>query len=110
MIFRTSPRIRVSYPAVFFGDRMVGEGSVTSLSLTGCAIRTIMFVKKDSDLELRFPMPDHRAPVVVSLAKVRWGVVGKFGLEFVRVPSEDRARISRLIKPHLFRFVWLSNQ
>ncbi len=109
MIFRVSPRIRVSYPAVFSGDRMVGEGSVTSLSLIGCAIRTIVLVQKGRDLELRVLMPDREAPLVVSLARVRWGVVGKCGVEFLSIPTEDQARLSRLINTRLFKFAWVSS-
>ena len=91
---RSSPRLAVEYPTVFSGDRVVGEGTITNLSVPGCAIRTSKPLKAGDYLELRVLMPDHHAPLAIDVAKVRWIANGSAGLQFIRVRPEDQLRLA----------------
>ena len=91
---RSSPRLDVDYPTVFAGDKVVGEGTITNLSVPGCAIKTSKSLKEGDYLELRVLMPDRHVPLAIDVAKVRWIANGSVGLQFIRVRPEDQLRLA----------------
>ncbi len=95
---RKSSRLPIHCPIVFMGDHMVGKGTVTDLSISGCGVESTTLLRKGAQLALSVNMPDEKDPMDINLASVRWSLGGKFGLEFVRIGSRERARITKLVK------------
>jgi PilZ domain len=91
---RGSPRLAVEYPTVFSGDKVVGEGTITNLSVPGCAIKTSKHLNEGDYLELRVLMPDRHGPLAIDVARVRWIANGRAGLQFIRVRPEDQLRLA----------------
>jgi hypothetical protein len=98
---RSSSRAAVTYPVRLSSDSMTGEGTMINLSVPGCAIETDLPVQPGEYLELLVMAPDQARPLAVGLAKVRWAMQQKVGIEFIRVRRDDQCRIQRLIRPLL---------
>lgn len=97
MELRSATRVAVTYPVRLSGDSMIGQGTVINLSAPGCAIETTLPVQPGDYLELHVMTPDQARPLTVELAKVRWAIEQKAGIEFIRVRRDDQSRLQRLI-------------
>ena len=95
---RRSSRSLIHCPIIFLGERLVGKGTVTDLSLSGCGVRTTTVLREGTSLSLSVTTPDEQDPIAINLATVRWALGGRFGLEFIRMEAEQRERLIRLVQ------------
>ena len=94
---RSYHRYSVAYPVIFGGGPFVAEGTVTNLSLTGCAIVCPRTILRGSDVKLSVILPDPASSFFIELGKVRWVRDHVFGIEFIRVPTVTRHRLDRVL-------------
>ena len=90
-------RIRVEFRSTFSGEQIEGQGKVVDLSLGGCRIESDSHVATGTALELRLYVLDIDSPLRIDLARVRWARGRAFGVAFIRLPDEDRARLRQLL-------------
>ncbi|MCS6325824.1 MAG: PilZ domain-containing protein [Nitrospira sp.] len=90
----------MSCPIMFAGAPFIGEGLIHNLSETGCLIECERRVLEGSYVTARLLLPDHVRALVIELAAIRWVREHCFGIEFLRVPAEDRSRLRRFLSPH----------
>ncbi len=76
---------------------MAGEGTVTDLSVRGCAVESHMPVPSGTDLALCALIPDDDCPWAPEKAVVRWSFRRKFGLEFTRLRPEEEERLRHFV-------------
>lgn len=76
----------------------MGEGTVTNVSVPGCAITSRRPVPAGSYVEMKVFLSDAVSPLSVGLAKVRWCEEDRFGVEFIRMPGDDQIRLGRLVR------------
>ncbi len=94
---RIASRCPVHCPIVFKGDRMLGKGTLTNLSLSGCGVESTTILRKGVYLSVAMNFPNQESPMDIGLAKVRWSLGSKFGLEFIRMGSVEQAQLHRLV-------------
>jgi len=95
---RKYPRAPVRYLGTFSTMQSVaGEGLVLDLSLGGCRVESSRYVQPRTELTLRISMPNQVAQFAVDRAVVRWARDRQYGLSFVAMPSEEQARLRRLM-------------
>ena len=94
---RSFRRVPLHCPTVFVGSHTVGKGTVTDLSVFGCAVKTTTLLRKGDYLCVKFTIPEQGEVMVVNLAAVRWALGSKFGLEFVHIGHEERVRLRELV-------------
>ncbi len=90
---RNDPRFPIHWPMVFLGAHTAGGGTLTNLSMRGCAVESHTRIPTGTRLELCALFPEDHCPVVPDKAVVRWSSGGKFGLEFLRIRPEEEARL-----------------
>lgn len=100
MDLRKCPRLAVQLPISFSGDTVTGEGIVFNLSTEGCTVGSDKPVQKGTQLELRVQLPDRELPMEVALAVVEWSYVQKFGCKFVRMGTDEQARLGTFVRSH----------
>jgi hypothetical protein len=95
---RTHNRLSMTCPVMFAAVPFIGEGTIQSLSQTGCAIACDRAVLKGSYITARLFLPDGIRSLTVDLAAVRW--IGKqcFGIEFLRLPAADQTRLEQFLE------------
>jgi len=94
---RSSERFPVTYPVIFGGAPFVGEGTLTDLSASGCAIVCDRTVLSGSYVRLNVLMPDHSPSPLIGPGKIR-SVRGQvFAAEFIRLPTNARRHPDRAI-------------
>lgn len=94
---RSTDRFPVTYPVIFGGAPFVGEGSLTDLSASGCAIACDRTVLSGSYIRLNVLMPDHSPSLAIDLGKIRWVRGQVFGVEFIRLPTIARQQLDQVI-------------
>lgn len=99
--WRIHPRLSVAYPVIFGGAPFVGEGTVSDLSLTGCAVNCHRTVLIGSYIKLSVLLPDPTASLFIELGKVRWVKDNTFGVEFIRLATLTRHRLDRVMTQEL---------
>lgn len=99
--WRIHRRLSVTYPVIFGGAPFVGEGTVSDLSLTGCAVNCARTVLMGSYVKLSVLLPDPTSSLFIELGKVRWVKDQTFGVEFIRVPTLTRHRLDRVVSQEL---------
>lgn len=70
---------------------------VVDLSQTGCRIATLVQVPSGTKLVVQLMLPDDLPPIEVKSSIVRWSRDHEFGVQFLEMREEDRARLSRFI-------------
>ncbi len=90
-------RFKVHLPIAFSGYKSTGQGTVVNLSRGGCGVDGEQKVKRGSYLRLRLTLSEQEAPLVVDWAAVRWAMGRAFGLEFLRMRSQERERLRRFL-------------
>ena len=87
---RKCPRFPVMLPTVFFGERP-GGGLVIDVSLEGCRIRSAVPMHKGNYLQIRIDLIGET--MTGDLAVVRWSTKEEFGVELIRMASDQQARL-----------------
>ena len=87
---RKYSRFPVMLPAVFFGER-AGGGLVVDVSLEGCRIRSVVPMHKGDYVRIRIDLIGET--LTGDLAVVRWSGKEEFGVELIRMASDQQARL-----------------
>lgn len=99
---RQFPRILVQFPVSFVRDGiMIGDGTGCDLSAGGCAVASQTNLCTGDQMELHLYLLDHQAPIsplTVDIAAVRWTVPHQCGLEFIKLPSNEKTRLLQYIE------------
>ncbi|MGE3977923.1 MAG: PilZ domain-containing protein [Nitrospira sp.] len=95
--WRIHRRLPVAYPVIFGGAPFVGEGMVSNLSFSGCAVTCERTVLAGSYIKLSVVLPDPTSSLFIELGKIRWVREKAFGVEFIRVPTLTRHRLDRVV-------------
>jgi hypothetical protein len=77
-------------PTVFFGER-AGGGLVVDVSLEGCRIRSAVTLHKGDYVRIRIDLIGDT--LTGDLAVVRWSRKEEFGVELIRMVSDQQARL-----------------
>jgi PilZ domain-containing protein len=97
---RGQTRLRVQFRGLFStGVSMVGgEGLLQDLSHYGCRMKSDTSLQPGTELELCFFHGSQEAvPIRVELATVRWAKGQEFGVKFLRLQSQEEARLRQVI-------------
>lgn len=94
---RTTDRFLVTCPIVYGGAPFVGEGTLTDLSASGCAIACNRTVLSGSYVRINVLMPDQSPSLVIELGKIRWVNGYAFGVEFIRLPSIAQQQLDQAV-------------
>ena len=94
---RKALRFAVGLPISFSSDEVAGGGVVFSLSRVGCTVFSGENVQPGTYLVLRLHLPEEYSPLKVDLAVVHWATGWEFGAEFMRLRTEERERLQRLV-------------
>jgi PilZ domain-containing protein len=87
---RKCRRFPVMLPTVFFGER-AGGGLVVDVSLEGCRIRSAVPMQKGDYVRIRIDLIGET--LTGDLAVVRWSTKEEFGVELIRIASDQQARL-----------------
>ena len=68
------------------------EGAVVDLTVPGCRLETVHFLKPGQSVQMRVYLDNHR-PMRIDLGIVRWAQDGKAGIEFIRMGWDDQLRL-----------------
>jgi hypothetical protein len=95
---RRGRRIALSCRLFFFGDdEFEGEGRILDISTHGCKAASTVPMKAGTTLRLSLFLPDHKWPLRVDQAIVRWVAGAEFGLEFATIRLAQRERLRALV-------------
>ncbi|MET0516139.1 MAG: PilZ domain-containing protein [Nitrospiraceae bacterium] len=97
---RARDRLSMTCPVMFAGVPSIGEGYLLNLSPAGCTVECERSVLDGSYMKLRLLLPDHVPSIDVDLAAVRWVRGTHFGVEFLRLPAQERLRLDRFLLDH----------
>ena len=94
---RRGQRVPVYVPVMFEGEGRTGQGSTFNVSRWGCAVDSQVPMPAGLYVGVSFSLPDHRVPLQVELAAVRWSRRNQFGMEFLSISKEDRSRLEEFL-------------
>jgi CheY-like chemotaxis protein len=95
---RKYPRLPVFLP-VSFGDGVIAQtGTVVDISREGGRIRCTGAVPDMKYFHVDIQLDDPYETLTVDLAVMRWSKNGEFGVEFIRMESDQRARLLNTIR------------
>jgi hypothetical protein len=94
---RQHTRFRVEFRSKFSGAHLEGQGAVADMSVVGCQMQSETPIPPGESVEMRIYIPDLDWPLRVDLAQVRWADGWAVGIEFIRLPAEDLARLRELV-------------
>jgi hypothetical protein len=97
VIQRKSPRFAVQLPIRFADDTADTGGTILNISHDGCMITANRTPDTATYLRLDLHLREGEPPVKVSLAAVRWSSKSQFGLEYIKVGSEERERLKHFM-------------
>ena len=97
---RSRDRFLMTCPVMFAGVPFIGEGYLLNLSPLGCTVQCDRSVLDGSYMRLRLLLPDHVPSIDIDLAAVRWVRGSHFGVEFLRLPIQERSRLDRFLLDH----------
>ena len=100
---RSTARFPVTYPVVFCYAPFVGEGTLTDLSASGCAVACDRTVLSGSYVRLHVLMPDQSPSLAIELGKIRWVKGYVFGVEFIRLPIRAYQQLDQVIWTRFLR-------
>lgn len=96
---RKDARFPVQFKSSFSSANLiVGNGTLSDLSIRGCQVASRTTVKPGTTLRLDIHMSESESPIQVSQSVVRWVRENSFGCEFVTIQPPDWPRLQRLIK------------
>ena len=85
---------------MFSGPIFIGEGLIHNLSQTGCLVECDLRMLEGSYMAVRLLLPDSTHALTIELAAVRWIREEYFGMEFLKLPSSDQARLAHFLSAH----------
>lgn len=95
---RRGRRLSLSCRMFFFGnDEFEGEATLLDISTNGCRASSSIGLQPGMTLKLSLFLPDHKWPLRVDQAIVRWVEGQEFGLEFVSIRLAQRERLRALL-------------
>lgn len=94
---RENERLPCDIPAAFSLGKERGEGLVTDIAMGGCAMKTGARLPLGSRLTLQLQLFATEPPVTIEVAMVRSLRSDSLGLQFLRIKSADRDRLSRYV-------------
>src|SRR5215813_10503544 len=87
-VVRNSPRFPLQWPTLYAGHDFIAQGTILDLSLMGCRLAGTMPPDASTRLSLwMYPEPDRG--LYVEEARVMWASNEQFGIEFVKIRTED---------------------
>jgi hypothetical protein len=95
---RKHTRFAVQLPASFSGDSFSAEGTILNVSAEGCAITSETVPGVGVYLQLTMQLRERDEPIQIDLAAVRWVSALRFGVEFIKIRSEERERLKKFVK------------
>lgn len=95
---RRERRVFVQLPISFEGNQGVSKGMLFNLSMGVGRSKAEPPVQYGTHLTLRVHVPSLRQPIQVDRAEVTWTAGEDFGVQFVELGPEERARLSRVIE------------
>ncbi|HPW14656.1 MAG TPA: PilZ domain-containing protein [Nitrospira sp.] len=97
---RSRDRLRIVCPVMFSGALFIGEGLIHNLSQTGCLVECHRRMLEGSYMAVRLLLPDTTHALIIELAAVRWIREEYFGIEFLKLPTSDQARLAHFLLAH----------
>ncbi len=88
---RTHPRFVCEYSISFVGGNITGSGTVSNLSMGGCALESDSKLRRGDHMKLRINLPEQESPIQVGLATVRWIKGQESGLGFINLTQSSRS-------------------
>ena len=95
---RKHTRFAVQLPVSFSGDSFSEEGTILNVSAEGSAITSDTVPGAGAYLQLTMYLREREEPVPIDLAAVRWVSALRFGVEFIKIRSEERERLKMFVK------------
>lgn len=95
--FRAARRFRVSCRALIEIPDVEVQGTLTNLSVWGCALRGSLAVQPGDRCRMTLQMPNDEPSVTIELARVRWRAGEHCGVEFLNMPVPARSRLRRFL-------------
>ncbi len=95
---REFPRFAVELPISFSGSEVTGGGILSGLSNKGCTVVSDEHAQPGTFLVLHIHLSEQYSPLEIELAVVRWSTGREFGLEFLRMASQERQRLFHILK------------
>jgi hypothetical protein len=95
---RIDTRVMVHRRVEYQHARGQGDGMLLDLSLQGCRIKGTAPFLCGARLRLQLWLPDQAQPVKVELAAVRWVKDDQFGVSFLEMPPDARARLEQVVR------------
>jgi hypothetical protein len=96
---RKNIRFPVKFRSSFSSVGMVGgEGSIVDLSTRGCRVESSIDVQPGASLEVQIKATEHRPPIKIQAAIVRWSREQQFGLEFEVITPTEWAHLQDTVK------------
>lgn len=95
---RRGRRMEISCRLFFFGeDEFEGEATLLDISTNGCRASSAIDVRPGMVLKLSLFLPDHKWPLRIDQAIVRWAKNQEFGVEFTSIRLAQRERLRALL-------------
>ncbi len=95
---RKYPRFPIFLP-VSFGDGVIAQtGTVVDISREGGRIKCTGAVPEMKYFRVEIRLDDPQETLTVDLAVMRWSRNGEFGVEFIRMESDQQARLRNTIR------------
>jgi len=94
---RQYERVETTFPATFVGEKASGAGTVTRLSLGGCALESPLKLMEGMMFNLRLQPPGINPAINVETAIVRSVRPPIVGLEFLRIHSNEQFRLIQFV-------------
>ena len=94
---RKNQRIKRLVPVRYLGDRIIGEGIIKDLSLSGSYITGNASVSIGAELALQIFIPGDPEPLLIDRATVKWVKDSDFGVDFDISQSQVTERIAKII-------------
>ena len=95
---RKHTRFAVQLPVSFSGDQLSDGGTILNVSAEGCAITSDTVPGAGVYLQLTMYLREREEPIQIDLAAVRWVSALRFGVEFIKIRSEERERLKNFVK------------
>jgi hypothetical protein len=94
---RKNQRIKRLVPVRYLGDRIIGEGIIKDLSLSGSYITGNASVSIGAVISLQIFIPGDPEPLLIDRATVKWVKGSDFGVDFDISQSQVTERIAKII-------------
>ena len=94
---RKHTRFAVQLPVSFSEGQLSERGTILNLSAEGCAITSDTVASVAAYLQLTMQLREREEPVYVDLAAVRWVSATRFGVEFIKIRSEEGERLKKFV-------------